>query len=358
MPEPFKNLYNPKLINSLAREIKKEYPSFNTAAFKKKIFNRDWDKKELKERMRHISEVLRECLPPDYQKALKILRPIAARSDGFEYMFFQDFVEIAGLDDWEASMSALEHFTKYASSEFAVRQFILLDEKRMMKQMLKWASSKNYHVRRLASEGSRSRLPWAVALPSFKKNPSPILPIIGKLIEDDSEYVRRSVANNLNDISKDNPDVTLKVAKKWIGKSKETDKLIKHACRTLLKAGHQEALELFGLKKPKHIKIKNVSINQKASIGKHLEFTFDLDAGKKQLGQLRIEYAVHFMRANGKTSKKVFKISESNFHDSKKTVNRRHSFKLISTRRYYPGKHGLSIILNGQDMHYGEFKLV
>src|SRR5690606_550673 len=144
-------------------------------------------------------------LPPDYIEAVGVLKKAAPYFTGLEAMIFPDFVETYGLDHWEASMDALELMTRYSSSEYAVRPFIAKDTERMMAQMLEWAHSDSEHVRRLASEGCRPRLPWAMGLTMLKKDPSPILPILETLKQDESLYVRRSVANNLNDISKDHP---------------------------------------------------------------------------------------------------------------------------------------------------------
>ena len=232
MPEPLKNLYSKELIANLSNEIKKRYPAFDKKAFTKKVFDRDWKDRELKQRMRRIAECLHQHLPVSYKKAISILKPIAKNNSGSEYMFFQDFVECYGLDDFATSIPALEHFTKFASSEFAVRAFILQDEKHMMEQMLHWARSDNHHVRRLASEGCRPRLSWAISLPVFKKDPQPVLAILKTLMNDESEYVRRSVSNNWNETSKDNPDVVLDWAGKCLAKNDNTDRLIKHACRS------------------------------------------------------------------------------------------------------------------------------
>ena len=228
----------------------------------------------------------------------------------------------------------------------------------MMEQMEKWAESDNHHIRRLASEGCRPRLPWAIALPEFKKNPEAVLKIINKLIYDDSEYVRRSVANNLNDISKDNPDIVINIAKEYLGKNKNTDKLIKHACRTLLKQGNSEVLKLFGYTEPDHITIKNFKIQKSVSIGNPLEFSFNLISSNSHLGKIRIEYAIDFLIKNGKHSRKIFKISEVESLGKKKKVKKQHSFKLITTRTYYQGTHGLSIIVNGQELIKNSFKLI
>jgi len=227
----------------------------------------------------------------------------------------------------------------------------------MMRQMEKWAESDNHHVRRLASEGSRPRLPWAMALPEFKKNPAPVIKIMKKLKNDQSEYVRRSVANNLNDISKDNPDVTLKIAKEWRGKNKNTDWIIKHACRTLLKDSNEHALSLFGFGNPKSIQLLGLKVSKKVKMGDHVEFSFSLKSSNKNMGMLRIEYVIEFVRANGRTGRKVFKITEGDFRGTSKDVVKSYSFKPITTRRYYPGVHGISILINGKEMAKTQFNL-
>lgn len=273
-------------------------------------------------------------------------------------MFFPDFVERYGLSEFEDSIEALEAFTKVSSSEFAVRPFIMRYPQRMMAQMEIWADSKNEDVRRLATEGCRPRLPWAMALPGFKSDPLPVLEILEKLKEDESEYVRRSVANNLNDISKDHPELVIRVARSWMGKSPETDWVAKHACRTLLKQGDPDALGLFGFGSPAHIEIDDLIVDDSVAWGDSLTFSFRLQTPKKRLGKLRIEYGIDFMKNNGRQSRTIFKISESDFTSRQKQVTRTHAFKPISTRKYYAGAHGIAIILNGQEVASGAFELV
>lgn len=357
MPEPLKQLYNKALIDSLCNQIEQIYAKFDSTQFKKTIFDEAWQQKELKQRMRHISEVLHKYLPSHYKTALEILKPVSSHFKGFQYMFFPDYVELYGLKNYQASISALEHFTPFSSSEFAVRPFIKKYQSKMMAQMEKWAQSDNYHIRRLASEGCRPRLPWAMALPEFKQNPEPIFKILAHLMEDESEYVRRSVANNLNDISKDNPQGVIEVAKKWLGKNTATDWLLKHACRSLLKQGQTEVLTLFGFQAPNHVNIINFKVQESVSIGEKLAFSFTLKTTARKLGKLRIEYAIYFVRLNGKTSNKVFKISESYYVVTKKEFLKYHSFKIISTRKYYPGSHKLSIIVNGEQIATSSFEL-
>lgn len=357
MAEPLKNLYNKDLINSLASEIKRVYKKFDSEKFQKRIFSEGWDKKELKERMRFIALTLSEFLPDDFEKAIAILMPVSEAFIGFEYMFFPDFVELYGLHDFELSMKALAHFTDYSSSEFAIRVYIKKYPDKTMAQMESWAGSSNKHLRRLASEGCRPRLPWAMALPEFKKNPAPVLKIIKKLKDDESEYVRRSVANNLNDISKDNPLVVLNLAKKWIGKKKRRDRLLKHACRSLLKSGNPKALKIFGLTRAAHIRVEALKLADSVTIGDSFAFSFILKTNGKKLGRVRLEYAVDFKKSTGKLSRKIFKISEGNWSVREKSISKILSFKIISTRRYYPGTHRVAIIVNGKERLCRDFVL-
>lgn len=358
MAEPLKNAYNKKFVEELCSEISKNYKPFESKKFTRAIFDKEWPNKELKARMRHITFCLHQFLPQNYGSALEVLKPVSEKFSGFEAMFFPDFVEMFGLKDYKLSISAMEHFTKYSSSEFAVRPFIMKHPKKMMSQMKKWADSKNYHVRRLASEGCRPRLPWAMALPDFKKDPREILEILEKLKEDESLYVRKSVANNLNDISKDNPKILITIAKKWLGSHEKTDWIVKHACRTLLKRGDPVVMKFFGFSEPKHVQVKKIVLQKNVKLGTELKFSFELHSKKKRLGKIRIEYAIDFMRSNGSQSRKVFKISEVDCDEQIKEIDKKHSFKKISTRKYYKGIHGLTVIVNGKGLIHKTFTLI
>jgi 3-methyladenine DNA glycosylase AlkC len=361
MAEQLKYLYNEKFVEQLAKTIKRYFHDFKRKEFYSSIFDITWDDLELKQRMRHISTVMNDYLPSDYEESINILKHTYPHMIGegirLENIIFQDYVEVYGLEHWDVSMDALECFTRNCSSEFAIRQFIVKDEDRAMKQMLIWAVSDDHELRRLASEGCRSRLPWAIALPSFKKDPTKVLEVLELLKDDDSKYVQKSVANNINDISKDNVDIVIDLVKRWQGFSKNRDWILKHGSRTLLKASNEDILDLFGYKNPASLTLENFTCSDIVKEGEEVFFSFDIVTTEK-MAKLRVEYKLDFLRANGKHNSKVFKISEVDGFIGTKSINKKYSFKAISTRRYYLGVHKLSVMVNGVVLEASEFELV
>ena len=348
MPEPLKNSYNRHYIERLANSIKEYCPEFDCELFISRVLDPEWEEKELKARMRHISSTMHECLLLPFDQAMEVLLKAGQEFGGFEGMFFPDYVEQFGVNDWDLSVIALDTLTQYSSSEFAVRPMVIREPSRMMEVMLGWTSHKNEHVRRLASEGCRPRLPWAMALPEFKRDPQLILPVLDKLKQDESLYVRRSVANNLNDIAKDNPRVVLDWCKGNIGRHPDTDWIVKHGCRTLLKQANSEAMALFGYADSESVLVENLIIeNKKLVIGDDLRFSFTVLTGRDALAKLRIEYIVDYVKANGRLAPKVFKSSESDYGQREISFERKHAFRQMSTRKHYPGTHHLSIRVNG-----------
>ncbi|MFV1984446.1 MAG: DNA alkylation repair protein, partial [Thiohalomonadales bacterium] len=326
MTELLKDAYSPQYITALATRIKQDYPALNSKKFITDVMDIEWPNRELKNRMYHISRCLKHHIQFSYPDSIAVLSKMVSEFGSYEAMFFPAYIELYGLDDWQTSIPALELFTQFSSSEFAVRPFIIQNQRKMMAQMKRWSTHKNYHVRRLASEGCRPRLPWAISLPEFKKKPDLILPILESLKQDPELYVRRSVANNLNDISKDHPKIIHTISKQWKGKNAEVDWLVKHACRTLLKKGDKKILQLFGYKNPKHVHIKKFTCDKNVCIGNSFNFNVEITTTSKKLGQLRIEYAIHYLKSNGKLSQKVFKISESTIQEVTKLINKNHSF--------------------------------
>ncbi|TMV49461.1 DNA alkylation repair protein [Paenibacillus mesophilus] len=358
MAEPLKDIYNDSFMDKLAGKIKAEQPNFPSEAFKKLVFADGWESLALKQRMRRISESLSATLPPDYREALDILMRASVDCRGFEHMFFPDFVELRGLDDPEASVPALAVFTKYSSSEFAVRPFIRKYPDLLRKQLTTWAADPNEHVRRLASEGCRPRLPWAMALNEFKDDPSPVLELLELLKEDSSEYVRRSVANNLNDISKDHPGLVMKTARRWYGRHPHTDWIVRHACRSLLKRCDPETLRFFGFVPAERISVVGLTLSaEEVSIGGAFTAAFRIVNSGDSSSLLRIEYAIDFVKANGSRSRKLFKLSEKEYDPGETPVRFNHRFEQLTTRKHYPGEHALAIIVNGEQLSGISFTL-
>ncbi len=344
-------MYTPQLISKLAAVVSKHYKPFQQKQFQQTVLGNSWPELELKQRMRHITESLNTYLPVPYAEQIHILKPVAEEFTGFLALIFPDFVQVYGLDHYDVSVDALEHFTQFSSSEFGVRPFILKYEKQMVKQHLKWAKHKNHHVRRLASEGLRPRLPWAMALPVFKKDPTPLLPILELLKDDESEYVRKSVANCLNDISKDHADIVLDIVNNWKGNSDRTDWVVKHASRGLLKQGHTEALSAFGLNHAIKATVSDLMISKsKLKIGDKFEFSFTTTLKEKKTHQVRIEYRIYFMKANGKQSGKIFQVGTYQLKPNEPfSLKRIHTFADLTTRKHYKGAHRLAIVVNGKE---------
>lgn len=367
MSTALKDLYSPAFIDKFIPSAQRVIPGFDPKTFRKSVFNKEWPALELKARMRHLAVCLHPFMPANFAKASKLL--IALTDDlvasnmtgyGLEFMFIPDYIALYGLDDLPAANKAMERITTFSSCEFAVRPFILRYPDEMAHQMLKWSLHKNEKVRRFASEGIRPRLPWAMAIPSLKKDPSPVFLILENLKNDPSAFVRKSVANNLNDISKDHPDVLLDIARKWKGISTHTDAIIKHASRTLLKSAHPGVLRYYGLHKNDSIKVTSFSISAaRVKWGGDLTFQFTVINSGKKTTDVRLEYSLYFLRKNGQLSKKVFKISERKLAANEKiTLTRKHSFRAITTRVYYPGKHEVAVVVNGKEFEKGSFVLL
>ncbi|MFT7084434.1 MAG: 3-methyladenine DNA glycosylase AlkC [Vicingaceae bacterium] len=366
MPEPLKNVYSLKFIAQLCSSWKSLLPHINEAVFAQRVFEGNWEELELKERMSRLSDAMKLVLPNDFTKAATLIKKLISKlsedgfpTGGFEFMFIPEYIEKNGTVDLEISLDALKYITQFTSCEFAIRPFIILNEKRTMEFMLTCSLSQHPNVRRFASEGCRSRLPWAIALPRFKKDAALILPILEKLKEDESLFVRKSVANNLNDISKDHPELALKLAEKWIGKNQKTDWLVKHGMRTLLKAGHPSVMALFGYAAIDNLRTSSIQVNTPVvSIGNNLKFQFNLENKTQKEQTIRLEYGIYFMKSNGVQNKKVFKISERKLKNRETiSIQKSHSIKPISTRKYYPGEHGITLIVNGIEFEKHGFLL-
>ena len=362
MPDLIKNIYNRESLGKLALDIKSVYGEFQADEFLNSTLDEAWNNLELKDRLYQISTNLGKYLPTDYKTAIGVIDKVVMNYGtwlGGFVGFFPLFVEIYGQGDenWDVSMAAFARYTQYASSELAVRSFIINNEERMMAQMNIWSKDENELVRRLACEGCRPALPWGQALNSLKQDPTPILPILERLKTDPSMHVRKSVANNLNDISKTHPDLVAKLAKAWYGENEYTNWIVKHGCRTLLKKGNRGVLALFGYDDITSVAVDGFKLGSAAvSIGQ--EFTFSFTVSTKEATKVRLEYGIDYVKANGKRNRKIFQISEVSLkQNEKKPYTKKHSFANLSTRKHYPGTHSITLIVNGTERGTLDFEL-
>lgn len=364
MAELLKNVYSPQFIALLSSYLEKELTYFDKRSFETKIFSSEWKGYELKARMTHIASVLNEFLDSDYNKACEQLvslialhRRVHPNGFNFEFMFLPEYIRLYGLKDYETSIKAIEQVTQFTSCEFVVRYFLNAYPEKMVQQMQDWTTHPHLYVRRLASEGMRTKLPWAIKVLHLNQNPKEIFWVLEKLVADEAEWVRKSVSNSLNDLSKDFPEDTIAFTKRWLNHSKEVNQLLKHGNRTLLKAGNMEVMNLFGFANDIRFTLHKFELTeQKIQIGGELSFDFALELDASQETTLRLEYRMYFLRANDTHYAKTFKIKEQSI--SQKTtveVQKRHNFKIITTRKYYPGEHFVSLIVNGKELEKNAF---
>jgi 3-methyladenine DNA glycosylase AlkC len=367
MATPLKELYNQGFFQLIAPALSASVPAFNFDLFTKMVFLEGWDNLELKGRMRRIAKSLHSFMPASFptaanhlEKMVMELRSLKLKESSVEFMFIPDYIELYGKDNPSEAFSAMESITSFTSCEFAIRPFFIHYPQKTISRIIAWSLHQDLHVRRLSTEGCRPRLPWAMSLPAFKKDPTPIIHILENLKNDPSEYVRRSVANNLNDISKDHPDLAFQLAKRWAKQSKQTKWVAKHGLRTLLKSSHQGALNLFGFSSPDHLVVSNFQLlNPTLNFGDPLTFHFRLKNISDSDQKVRIVYKIDFLKSNHTHSGKVFKLSERILKPQEEIqINRSHAIKPITTRKYYPGKHYLTIVINGAAFGTSNFHLV
>lgn len=346
MASLLKDVFSAAFLQQLAALCQHHSPAFDRQKFLQHSLAADWEQLELKARVRRISQALHCSLNLAYTDAIAVLIPVSSHFSGLQGFVFADYVEVYGLDDPQTSFQALAHFTCFSTGEFAIRPFFLRHPELTLNQMKLWAGSDNLHLRRLASEGARPRLPWGMALKNFKKDPSPLLPILAQLKTDPEPYVQRSVANHLNDISKDHPELVLDIAQSWFGQHKITDWIIKHALRGLLKQAHPRALSLFGLQQlPLQVLLK--MLNAKVSAQQALHFVVELSGPEQLEANVRLEYKIGYRKKSGQLNYKVFQLSNKAWAGQQLTFERRQSFVDLTTRKHYPGQHHLQIMLNG-----------
>jgi len=371
--EPFKNNISPELVICFADHLEKRLDGFDRTAFENVILEA-LPTLELKARAALIAEHLHHALPKRNKTRAKIIRnmlyrhhdiPKGQQSDdqgitGWGMLPLSMVVGKYGLDDFDGSLLLLKDMTRHFSSEFDVRYYLQADQDRALSIMGSWIADPDPHVRRLVSEGTRPRLPWGIRLPGFVDDPLPLLPLLSALKDDESEYVRRSVANNLNDIAKDHPDLVAGIAEAWLKDADDNRrKLVRHACRSLIKQGHKKTLRALGYQKPLVVLDRLDIQTPEVRLGDNLIFDMQLSSIKNRAQKLIVDYVIHHRKANGMTSPKVFKWKQVAVPAGETLqATKKHAIRQITTRRYYGGVHALEILVNGVSMGRAEFKLV
>ena len=358
----FRDVFNRESVSGLGNRIASVYPSFETENFIESILE-DFEDLTLSERNLKICWALKSYLPDDFTEAVAVLLESQTEeleadkmegTRGFIVMPQTLFISENGMDYFELSMYALEEMTKRFTSEFAIRYFLIEHPEKTLNQMKKWSLDTNCHVRRLASEGSRPRLPWSMRLNNFIQDPTPVIEILELMKFSKERLVERSIANNLNDIAKDNPDTVCGLLLKW-QKEGVSDWLINHSLRTLFKQGNPQALKLCGFDPDAQVNLTAFKLNSaEIEFGKTLDFSFNIHSKSPQ--RLMVDYIVHHMKANGKLAPKVFKMTKKTIC-GQELLSKKHSIRSISTRKYYPGKHLLQIQINGKIFVEQEFYL-
>lgn len=355
-----KDILGPQALETIGDAGKAASPRFDRAAFLSAAAD-GLDALSIMERVRHIAGALHGALPASYPEALSIIRALAPQlTHGFQAMAVTEYVARYGLDDFDRSMDALADLTRFGSAEFAIRPFLAADTPRALAIMTRWASSDNEHVRRLASEGARPRLPWAARVPALKADPTLAAPILEILRADGSLYVRKSVANHLNDIAKDRADWLLGRLQAWPQDDPHTIWIIRHALRTLIKKGEPRALALIGVGHGAAVSVRRFAVEPDVvRLGDRIAITVDLASDSAKAQRLVVDYRIHYARAGGKTAPKVFKWKtfELGAGDAV-TLGISQTIRDFTTRRHHPGRHKVELIVNGQTMASAAFEIL
>ena len=358
--EPLKDqFFNPEFYQKLTLDLAEVYPQLNREAFLKDI-QKNYQQLELMERLELVSDTLQQYLPQNYTEALEMLYELAPKLEGFAGMVLPNFVQKFGLDHFDQSLEALKYLTPYSSSEFAIRVYLKADFKKTITAMEKWALDDNFHVRRLASEGSRPRLPWSFKLDKVIKDPKLTGKILYSLKEDPEIYVKKSVGNHLNDISKDHPEYVLDTVSQWDLQNNHSNWIAKRAIRTLVKAGHPRTFALMGFEKDPKFAIKDFSLSRsKINLGEALDLTFEIQSKARKDQKINIDYLVYYQKKNGGLSPKVFKLKELDLKsDQSVKISKKHRFENFTTRKHYPGLHQIRLSINGELQQLFNFELL
>lgn len=358
MAGQLKHFFNEQLVHSLADELQRAYPPLRKAAFVAAC-TKGLAGLELMARGGHLAEVMYDHLPRPFARAAEVLvaslGPELARSDAFgmapfRYLPHVLYVQRYGLDDFEAAMRAQYEITKRFSAETSIRAFLEKYPETAYARLREWARDGNVHVRRLVSEGTRPRLPWAPRLRAFQDDPRPVITLLEMLKDDPERYVQRSVANNLNDVAKDHPALVVEICRRWSADAPPARRwIVKHALRSLVKKGHRGALAILGVEGKPRVSVSAVRfVPRRPRVGDALRFSFEIASLSQKPQELLVDYTVHFVKANGIARPKTFKLRRIKLPALGRTeFGSTVSLANMTTRSHYPGRHRIDALVNG-----------
>lgn len=257
---PLKELMDRKLVQLIGQSLADVLLGFDQKQFQSDAV-KGLKNLELKERALHIAHAMTKHLPADFEELspllIKSFGPPLVATEGnglapFFYLPHSQLIAAYGVAHFESGMEANYEITQRFTAEFSIRPFLIEHRSKCLKVLKRWTKDKNSHVRRLVSEGTRPRLPWAMRLPEFQKDPNHTLPLLEALKDDPELYVRRSVANHLADIAKDHLDFAFDVCERWLddlggsddSRSENRRWVIRHAVRLPAKKGNARAVEI------------------------------------------------------------------------------------------------------------------
>lgn len=355
-----KEIFNQQRLVHIADAMREVYPAFDHPGFLKRA-SQGLAELSVMQRLARVSDSLHQVLPGPYEHSLELLYALAPRLDSrFVCMFLPHFVASHGAHDFARSMAALKFFTGFGSSEFAVRPFLVNQQAATLEHLYDWARDPDEHVRRLASEGSRPRLPWSFRLERLQAEPGLAAPILERLRNDPSLYVRKSVANHLNDITKDHPQWVLQRLQGWPLEQPHTAWIVRHGLRSLIKQGERQALALIGAGARAEVQVKHFTVTPAAlRLGERLELALELVSSSSQPQRLVVDYAIDYIKASGAASTKVFKLKTFTLHgQARQALARQQQIREFTTRRHYPGRHLVHLLVNGERLASAHFDLL
>jgi 3-methyladenine DNA glycosylase AlkC len=378
--EPFKNLINTGTVQRAGQHLQRVWPAFDRQGFELRAAS-GLDALEFKARAMQLADALESALPADFADAASVLEaslappiPLDARGEpaglsdaqgeqglsGWVVWSMGDYVARRGMDDVPRALRCLHALTQRFSAEFAIRPFIQRAPDAVLATLAQWVEDPSAHVRRLVSEGSRPRLPWGLRLQALVADPTPTLPLLRALQDDPSAYVRRSVANHLNDIAKDHPELVAGWVREHLrAAGPARTALLRHASRSLIKRGHAPTLSAWGLGQGLLGRVSLSLSATRAAVGDEIALSVSLASSSAQPQDLLVDYVVHHVRANGSTSPKVFKGWKLTLGArEQRALSKRHSLRPVTTRVLHPGKHRIELQVNGQTRAHADFDLV